>query len=298
MDQSLIEYLKEKESYLKHGQINDLFDEWGDTYSGQYLLDPLYDTINFLPYLRNEVPMYFANYSNRLEKVEGLSSTILDIGSNAFANCKNLKEVILPENVENIYSYAFVNCPKLTYIQLPVSIKELDDGCFITNSSNLVIDYLGTLEDWIKIDCSREAPPFSDNYELRVNGSSTHFQIPSTISRIPAYKFVHCISPTVISIPKTCSIVSEGAFEACTSLITAHIHCSSIGEYAFAGCTKLKTIHLGTEIASIREEAFLDSAVKKITYSGTKDQFNEVVIANDAFPKGVIVSCQDGEVTL
>ena len=299
MEQALIDYLQEKEFYLKHSQINDLFDEWPDTYSGQSLLDPLYDIINFLPYLRNEIPMYFANSSNRLEKVEGLSETILEIGTNAFANCKNLKEVILPSKVDKINDFAFMNCPKLSYVQLPEGLKELGDACFITNSNKLTIDYLGTLEQWIKIDCSADTPPFGESYRLIVKGNSSHIQIPNTIRRIPSYKFTYCDSINLLSVPNTCNFISTGSFECCTELKYAYLYCHSIGDYAFNGCSKLTEITLGAEVRTIKEEAFKNTPLNVINYKGTTEQFKEIVISNDAFDSVVItVKCIDGELTI
>ena len=38
---------------------------------------------------------------------------VKDIGYNCFENCLNLKKIIIPYTIENIYNFAFFNCKNL-----------------------------------------------------------------------------------------------------------------------------------------------------------------------------------------
>lgn len=295
LDETLLTYLKDNEMLLKHSQINELFDNWPNVYSGQELLDPLFETINFLPYLRYEVPMYFARYSKKLEKVEGLSDNITEIGIHGFSDCPNLSSVILPPNTELINSFAFLNCPKLTYIQVPSTIKVFGDGCFITRGANLTIDYQGTLKEYIDIEATPETPPFADSYDLILKDDIKNCLIPVGVSRVPSYKFFYCNNMETLMVPKTTKYISAGAFEGCYNLTEVELHCCSIGEESFAHCVKLKTLLIGTELTSIRDGAFRNTAITNIIYQGTINQFKSIVMPNDAFLTGTLVQCNNGE---
>lgn len=48
------------------------------------------------------------------------------IGSKAFINCTELKEVVIPESVETINPNAFIGCSSLTKITFPESVEKIE----------------------------------------------------------------------------------------------------------------------------------------------------------------------------
>jgi serine/threonine protein kinase/alpha-tubulin suppressor-like RCC1 family protein len=78
------------------------------------------------------------------ETLEG--RPVVAIGDNAFANCKLLQHIGIPESVTSIEAYAFSDCTALSKITLPNSIKSIGDKAFskcsklatITLPSNLI----------------------------------------------------------------------------------------------------------------------------------------------------------------
>lgn len=58
------------------------------------------------------------------------------ISSGAFTECKNLRQIVLPDTVEEIGSFAFCSCTFLKSIDLPKSINHIGDYAFM-NCENL-----------------------------------------------------------------------------------------------------------------------------------------------------------------
>ena len=75
-------------------------------------------------------------------------SKINKIGKSSFSFCKNLENMIIPENVISIADCAFRGCSKLAEITIPNSVtyvgKNLFDNCYslskiIVNNNDLIL---------------------------------------------------------------------------------------------------------------------------------------------------------------
>ena len=67
----------------------------------------------------------------KLKKVDlSKASKLKIIPNNAFRNCTNLSEVLLPKKLEVIGSYAFAQCPKLKPVKLPETLDAIQLGAF------------------------------------------------------------------------------------------------------------------------------------------------------------------------
>ena len=62
------------------------------------------------------------------------------IGSRAFRNCDQLKEVILPETVTAIGNEAFYNCNSLVTVTMPKSLKTIGTYAFAENPSLIAVE--------------------------------------------------------------------------------------------------------------------------------------------------------------
>ncbi|MCR5569527.1 MAG: leucine-rich repeat domain-containing protein [Paludibacteraceae bacterium] len=58
------------------------------------------------------------------------SSSVKEIGQNAFRGCKNLRYVSIPANVETIGAYAFRECPQLDSVYIEEGVKYVKDQAF------------------------------------------------------------------------------------------------------------------------------------------------------------------------
>lgn len=89
---------------------------------------------------------YLAHYHTEEDEITGLM----------FDNCKSLKEIVLPNNIQSIASYAFKDCVLLEKIDIPESVSEVRQ-CFVRCSSleSIVMHRnYGKSINWCK-DCSR-----------------------------------------------------------------------------------------------------------------------------------------------
>ena len=59
-----------------------------------------------------------------------LSEGLQEIGQNAFSECKQLKDIIVPNSVSTISGHAFSECENLSYVKLPNTLKTLGDYSF------------------------------------------------------------------------------------------------------------------------------------------------------------------------
>ncbi|EAY00439.1 hypothetical protein TVAG_084760 [Trichomonas vaginalis G3] len=60
-----------------------------------------------------------------------IPTTIREIGAGAFLECKNLVNILIPDNsVQYIRHYAFAECTSLTHINIPLSVIDIQPSTF------------------------------------------------------------------------------------------------------------------------------------------------------------------------
>ena len=134
------------------------------------------------------------------------------IGDSAFANCKDMTNVIIPNSVTKIGEGAFENCHNLTSITIPDSVTSIEEHAF-SGCSGL-----------------------------------TSVTIPDSVTSIGVCAFSQCSSLTSVIIPDNVINVERQAFEKCDNLINVKIGkgVSSIGENVFYDCQKLQSLQIAT----------------------------------------------------
>lgn len=83
-----------------------------------------------------------------------IPSSVIDIGPHAFLNCGNLTSVTIDENSQltSISNGAFSKCINLTNITIPSSVTNIGSFAFESCTSLMDIYYMGTKEQWEKIN--------------------------------------------------------------------------------------------------------------------------------------------------
>ena len=179
------------------------------------------------------------------EELDG--KTVSAIGYAAFAECRSLESVVVPETVTRLQDYAFSQCTSLSSIELPESIVSLGRGIF----KNCIL-----LED--------------------VN-------IPASLTTVAQEMFAGCTSLSEITIPQSIRSIGDSAFSGCSGLtqITLPDNVTTIGSASFRSCVNLEQIELSDRITTIGNNAFAECyELGSITLPQTLRQIGQSAFLN------------------
>ncbi len=202
----------------------------------------------------------------------GLKSLILpdyieEIGSYAFAGCKNLDEVTLPASLTQIYSDSFANTPWAKALKG-------EDG----------VIYAGTIA-------------LQYDYYTYPKGSEVIFKEGTTIIADSDYRgffpFASEMKIETVNLPSSLKRIGSSAFSDCRDLksITLPEGLLSIGQSAFRACHSLKGINLPDGITEISDGTFTDcksleeiSIPQGVTYIGANAFENDELLYLPTLP--------------
>lgn len=158
-------------------------------------------------------------------KYKGKTYTVTLICGEAFAECKKITSVTIPETVTYIGKKAFANCTALTRVTLPNSLEVLEKGAFsgCTALKTIILpNKLETINPETFVGCESLAAVIFSNSTKTIGDNA----------------FVGCKSIKSIKLPESLRTIGEAAFLACTSLSSVTIPQSvrEIGMMAFGGC--------------------------------------------------------------
>ena len=97
------------------------------------------------------IPGKFLSDCVSIKKIT-IPESITSIGHYAFSGCESLEEITIPKTVSYIGESAFKGCKMLKKIILPKKIYNIYTNTFLGCSSLSEIHYLGTIDEWKKID--------------------------------------------------------------------------------------------------------------------------------------------------
>ena len=79
------------------------------------------------------------SFNENIESYDFSKTKLVGIGMMAFADCKNLSEVLLPETLYEISGGAFINCKRLTDIKLPSKLEVVGQSAFTSTGLKKII---------------------------------------------------------------------------------------------------------------------------------------------------------------
>ncbi len=195
---------------------------------------------------------------------------IYGIMSNAFKDCAEITEIVLPETIQEIKGNAFSGCSSLTSINIPKSVKQIEyytfKGCSSLKSI-IIPEGVTSIGGGAFKDCtsltSITLPSTLKSIESGVFeccSMLSSITIPEAVTSIGSNAFKDCTSLTSITLPSALKIIESGVFEGCSMLssITIPEEVASIGSNAFKDCMSLTSITLPINLNSIGDNAFAD----------------------------------------
>ena len=279
--------------------------------------------------------------------------TVTAIGEDCFSDCLSLTDVKIPNTIQEIGDYAFQGCSNLQSVKvqwltpLPIDESVFDGVDYETCRLNVLqgykdayqaadvwknfktigeysddLDILMVFEDSnVKALCVSKWDTNGDgevSYR-EVNGVDNISGVFTGHSEITAFTelrsfqslkvisesaFEGCTSLASLTIPPKVTTIGANAFKDCASLSTLNntsTAVTTIGSHAFDGCALLPTFTIGAKVTSIGEGAFANCSSltkftvsktnKNYTYNGTSYSNTRFILSKD---KSVVVSYAAG----
>jgi hypothetical protein len=145
--------------------------------------------------------------------------SITTIGARAFDNCRNIKNISLPENITTIGDRAFYECINLECITLGSKIKSCGMQAF-DNCISLYTLHIQSIGDWCQIEfADPTANPLYHCGMFVVNGNRvTDITIPDWVSHIGDYALYGYTMLSSVTISKNIDSIGKEAFYGCENL--------------------------------------------------------------------------------
>lgn len=194
--------------------------------------------------------------------------TVKKIGYGAFAECKSIETLEVPDTVISIENYAFSQCSQLQTMNIPDSVVSLGQYAFAGCNSleSLVIpNGIKSISYGAFFDCinlkSVEIPEGIKTIGGMVFGNCKSLEsidFPSTLTSIGGNAFVHCTGLKSITLPEGVTVLGSGAFQGCLSLEEVQLPDTliSIGQSVFQDCISLKSIFLPESVTGLGYASF------------------------------------------
>lgn len=167
---------------------------------------------------------------------------VTHIGSYAFAGCRSLSRINLPDSLVSIGKSAFLGCASLKTVEVPTSVYIIGSDAFTDCVSIEILtinsDYLGR---------------FSNSL---VNLKTVTIQGGSLV--IPKEAFMNCKSLVTVNMSDTVKHIGDRAFYGCTNLTEFNLssNITTIGAGAFESCKALSSLTLSSSLRGVGEGAF------------------------------------------
>ena len=166
-------------------------------------------------------------------------------GMGAFDGCGSLKELIIPEGVEEIGAFCFRGCGSLEKIILPASLHSIGRGAFsgCTALKDIIIPKgVSILPRDVFFGCK----------------SLTSVLLPESLAEIGESAFNGCLKLSSVIVPGSVKVIGKAAFCDCSSLVNVVLSdgLEIIQERSFGCCSSLESISIPKTVKQIEKNAF------------------------------------------
>ncbi len=170
----------------------------------------------------------------------------------AFSNCRQLRSIVLPDNLLEIRDNAFTYASALESIHLPSLVESIGEAVFAGASSI---------------------------QQLTLDPDNTHFMLQDNIlyQGIPAETLIYCppYKKGTVTLPTTVSTIAPNAFYLCDKITYVRMNegLEELGDGAFQGCSGLTTLNLPASVTSIGTGCFYCHNLKAISVANDNSAY-------------------------
>lgn len=205
-----------------------------------------------------------------------IPETVLGIGNNAFRNCCGLTSVSFPDasSLIEIGDWAFGNCTGLTSIVIPsIQLKRIGNNAFNSCFNLASIDMMATeIGKMAFYKCGLKTIYLSSTINIEDNAFAEcqrleSIILPYSITQIERGAFTGCCNLKEVCIPDSVTTIGDYAF--CESgLVSVYIPNSvtKIGKGVFFQCVGLEDVYIPGSVIEIGSSVFLSCSNLKIIY--------------------------------
>ena len=187
------------------------------------------------------------------------------ISSYCFYNCKNLKNVTLPDNLEVIHNGSFMGCKSLKNIVLPENLRTITHRAFCGSGLESI-----TLPESLK-DVGR--------YAFAGCTSLSRVVFPKNMKVIEQFAFYNCPSLEEIILPEGLTVIQENAFY-CKDAHKVKYKTvslpSTLEELSPSAFTPGTTLLLSS--SQLKKFSFLKDPLCKVNYKVTQYKSEDITI--------------------
>lgn len=305
-----------------------LYAVWNDDYGIEYSYDIARKKLTV--YGEGDISQYSPSYPAPWSEcaTETLTIVIDDgvtgIGSYAFYNFKQVKQITLPQTIRKIGSYAFCACTNVKEVTVPVQAiigtkafsqctsllkfgftynENLLEGPVLSNVGAFAFEGCSSLTEIELPDSVNEigTGAFSECTSL------AEFDFPDNVTTIEDSTFFGCSALDMEKLPDQITEINDAAFSGCTSLSVSEIPLgvTRLGDQAFSGCTAIENINVPSSISSIGAGVFSNcTSLESATVPDNLKSFGDSMFSGctslescnipsrlEAFGNGTFASC-------
>ncbi|MBR5438986.1 MAG: leucine-rich repeat domain-containing protein [Clostridia bacterium] len=200
---------------------------------------------------------------------------VTSIGSEAFKNVKNISEIVLPKTITSIESSAFYGCSARN-IRIPNEATSIGAYAFYYSAIEKIVlpNSLKKIGYAAFAHCSNlKSITFGNNIsgignDMFVNCSKLEkVYYTGTIDEWVQIEFGNSTSNPLCH--------AENLYIDNKIVTEASITTTRISKYAFYGCKSLISVNISNCVTEIEWSAFVDTALTKVNYLGTIDEWAE-----------------------
>ncbi len=262
-----------------------LYAVWSDDYGIEYSYDAIHKILTV--YGEGDISQYSPSYPAPWSDcaTETLTIVIDDgvtgIGSYAFYNFKQVKQITLPQTIRKIGSYAFYNCIRVKEVQVPAEAMDNIGTRAFANCTSLIKVGFTYNENLL------EGPVLSNIGAFAFEGCSslTEITLPNSVNEIGAGAFSECTSLEEFDIPDNVSVIEDSTFFGCSALDMEALpeQITEINDAAFSGCSSLSVSEIPMGVVSLGDQAFAGcSSIQNITVPSSVSALGSGVFSNCA----------------